>query len=90
MPFVLIRAHDGGPPNPVVQSAECARCVPRPEFDLGAAGTRSDTDLRPNYTLNWLPATGQAAVIKVRLRFIYKGEDFGNWSPWQQWTVTGV
>jgi hypothetical protein len=60
------------------------------EFDLGTAGTRSDVDLRPNYTLNWLPPTGTSAIIKVRLRYIYKGEDFGNWSPWQQWTLTGV
>jgi hypothetical protein len=60
------------------------------EFDLGAAGLKSDIDLRPNYTLNWLPAAGTSAIIKVRLRYIYKGEDFGNWSAWQQWTLTGV
>ncbi len=60
------------------------------EADLGTAGSRTDVDLRPNYTLNWLPPTGQSAVIKVRLRFIYKGEDYGNWSAWQQWTLTGV
>ena len=29
--------------------------------------TQSDTDLRPNYTLNWTPAPGTAAMIKVRL-----------------------
>lgn len=61
----------------------------RLEFDLGTAGTQSDIDLRPNYTLNWLPAAGQSAVIKVRLRYLLKGEDFGNWSDWQQWTLTG-
>ena len=46
-------------------------------------------DLRPNYTLNWLPATGQSTIIKVRSRYLYKGEDFGNWSEWRQWTLTG-
>ena len=46
-------------------------------------------DLRPDYTLNWLPAPGTSAVVKVRLRYVYKGEDFGNWSDWQQWTLTG-
>lgn len=35
------------------------------------------------------PAAGQSAVIKVRLRYLYKGEEFGNWSEWQQWTLTG-
>ena len=59
------------------------------EFDRGPAGVLADIDLRPNYTLNWLPAPGQSAVIKVRLRYIYKGEDFGNWTDWQQWTLTG-
>ncbi len=60
------------------------------EFDLGAAGLKPDLDLRPNYTLNWLPAPGTSAIIKVRLHYIYKGEDFGNWSPWQTWTLMGV
>jgi hypothetical protein len=60
------------------------------EFDLGAAGTKTDMDLRPNYTLNWMPAAGASAVIKVRLCYLYKGEEFGNWSPWQSWTLTGV
>lgn len=59
------------------------------EFDLGGGVTQSDIDLRPNYTLNWLPAPGQTALIKARLRYIHKGEDFGNWSPWQTWTLTG-
>ena len=59
------------------------------EFDLGAAGLRNDVDLRPNYTLNWLPATGTAAIVKVRLRHIYKGEDHGDWSAWESFTLTG-
>ena len=61
----------------------------RLEFDRGTAGLLSDMDLRPDYTLNWLPPAGQSAVIRVRLRYLYKGEDFGNWSDWQQWTLTG-
>ena len=60
------------------------------EFDLGAGGKQNDIDLRPNYTLNWLPAAGSSAIIKVRLLYILKGEEFGTWSPWQQWTLTGV
>jgi hypothetical protein len=60
------------------------------EFDLGAGGMKADIDLRPNYTLQWLPAPGQAAVVKVRLRYIYKGEDFGNWSDWRSFTLGGV
>lgn len=59
------------------------------EFDLGGGVTQSDMDLRPNYTLNWLPPAGQTALVKTRLRYIHKGEDFGNWSPWQNWTLTG-
>ena len=35
------------------------------EFDLGTAGQRTDIDLRPNYTLNWLPPAGTSAIIKV-------------------------
>ena len=60
------------------------------QFDLGAAGTQNDTDLRPNYTLNWLPAPGQSAIIKVRLMFILKGNDTGTWSDWKSWTLTGA
>ncbi len=60
------------------------------EFDRGTAGILTDIDLRPNYTLNWLPPAGQSVVIKVRLLYILKGEDFGNWSEWRQWTLTGV
>jgi hypothetical protein len=59
------------------------------EFDLGPAGMRSDVDTRPNYTLNWLPAVGQSAIIRTRLRYIYKGDEFGQWSDWQSWTLTG-
>jgi hypothetical protein len=60
------------------------------EFDLGEAGRQSDLDLRPNYTLNWLPATGLAVTVKVRLRYLYKGEEFGSWSAWQSFTLAGV
>jgi len=59
-------------------------------FDLGTAGMQTDIDLRPHYTLNWLPAAGQSVVIKVRLRYLYKGEEFGNWSEWHTWTLTGA
>ena len=58
--------------------------------DLGAAGTKTDMDLRPNYTLDWLPTTGQAVKIRVRLHYLYKGEDFGQWSDWQSWTLASV
>ena len=60
------------------------------EVDRGAAGLLTDMDLRPNYILNWLPPAGTSAIIKIRMRHIYKGEEFGNWSPWQQWTLTGA
>ena len=60
------------------------------QFELGTAGTQNDIDLRPNYTLNWLPAAGTSAIIKVRLMYILKGNDTGTWSDWQQWTLTGV
>lgn len=60
------------------------------EFDLGPGGTKADVDLRPNYTLNWLPPAGTAVAVKVRLRYIYKGEDFGNWSAWQTIMLAAV
>lgn len=60
------------------------------QSDLGAAGMQNDIDLRPNYTLNWLPPAGTSAIIKVRLMYILKGNDTGTWSDWQQWTLTGV
>ncbi len=60
------------------------------EFDLGTAGLKADIDLRPNYTLQWLPAAGQSAIVKVRLRYIYEGEDFGNWSDWKTYTLGGT
>ncbi len=53
------------------------------------AGIKSDVDLRPTYVLNWLPAAGTSTIIKVRLRYLYKGEEFGNWTPWQNWTLPG-
>lgn len=60
------------------------------QFDLGTAGMQNDMDLRPNFTLNWLPPAGTAVTVKVRLRYIYKGEDFGNWSDWKTWTLASV
>ena len=59
------------------------------EFDLGAGGMKSDIDLRPSYTLNWLSAAGQSAVVRVRLLDILRGEDFGQWSDWATFTLTG-
>lgn len=86
-PIFTLRSTSGGKAE-VVWSKDTFDGV-KLEFDLGTAGMKSDVDLRPNYTLNWLPDTGTSAVIRARLRFIYKGEDFGNWSDWQQWTLTG-
>jgi len=60
------------------------------EFDRGTAGPFADMDLRPNYTLNWLPAAGTAIIVKVRLKYIYKGEEFGQWSEWQSFTLAAV
>jgi hypothetical protein len=51
---------------------------------------KRDIDLRPNYTLNWLPPAGTSVIIQVRLMYIFKGNDTGNWSDWQQWTLTGT
>jgi hypothetical protein len=62
----------------------------RLQFNLAAAGMKEDIDLRPNYTLNWLPPAGTSVIIQVRLMYILKGEDTGTWSDWQQWTLTGV
>lgn len=45
--------------------------------------------LRPNHTNNWMPPAGKSAIIRVRGRYVYKGGDFGNWSPGQNWTLTG-
>jgi len=60
------------------------------EFDVGGGVIKADFDLSPNYTLNWLPAAGLAAVVKVRLIYLYKGNEFGNWSPWQNWTLANA
>ena len=60
------------------------------EFDLGTAGMKTDVDIRPNYTLAWLPPTGTAVSIKVRLAYLYKGEEFGLWSDWKSWTLSHV
>jgi hypothetical protein len=62
----------------------------RLQFNLGAAGTQNDVDMRPNYILNWLPATGTSVIIQVRLMYILKGVDTGIWSDWKSWTLTGV
>lgn len=60
------------------------------QFNLGGGVIQDDTDTRPNYTLNWLPPAGTSVIIQVRLMYILKGQDTGAWSPWQQWTLTGV
>ncbi len=60
------------------------------EFDLGAGGMKTDIDLRPNYTLNWQPAAGTASTVKVLLRYLYKGEEFGQWSDWKSYTLAGA
>lgn len=60
------------------------------QFDLGGGVIQNDTDLRPNYTLNWMPPAGTAVMVKVRLRYIYKGEDFGQWSEWKTFTLASV
>jgi hypothetical protein len=62
----------------------------RLQIDVGGGVIQNDIDLRPNYTLNWLPPAGTSAIIKVRLMYIFKGNDTGNWSDWQQWTLTGA
>ena len=36
------------------------------------------------------PRRGQSAIIKVRLIYILKDNDTGNWSDWKQWTLTGA
>lgn len=61
----------------------------RLEFDLGADGSKGDIALLTRYVFDWMPATGISAIIRVRGRYLYKGEDFGTWSPWQNWTLTG-
>jgi hypothetical protein len=58
-------------------------------FDLRAAGRQNGIDLRPDCTLNCLPPD-TSAIIKVRLMFIFKGNDTGNWSDWPQRTLTGA
>ena len=60
------------------------------QFNLGAAGTQDDIDTRPNYTLNWLPAAGQSAVIQVRLAYLLKDGTTGSWSDWKSFTLTGA
>lgn len=57
------------------------------EFDLGTAGIKADKDFSPNYILNWMPPTGQTALIKVRIRYLVKDDEFGLWSSWQEWAL---
>lgn len=59
------------------------------DFDLGAAGMRSDFDLSPHYTLNWLPPAGQSAVVLVRLVYLQGDAEFGQWSDWKSFTLAG-
>lgn len=59
------------------------------QFDLGGGVIQNEVGLRPHYTLNWLPPTGTSAIFKVRLMYILRGNDKGNWSDWEQWTLTG-
>ena len=60
------------------------------QFNLGAAGTQEDIDTRPNYTLNWLAAASQSAVIQVRLAYLLKDGTTGTWSDWKSFTLTGA
>jgi len=60
------------------------------QVELPGGVIQNDIDLRPNFILNWLPPAGTSAIIRVRLMYILKGNDTGNWSDWQQWTLTGV
>lgn len=60
------------------------------EIDLGSAGMRSDFDLSPHYTLNWLPPAGQSAVVRVRLIYLRGDMEFGQWSDWKSFTLAGV
>jgi hypothetical protein len=60
------------------------------EFDLGTAGIKTDIDLRPNYTLNWLPPIGTSVIIRYRAIYLRSGEEYGNWSDWVSYTLTGA